>query len=229
MIDIWAKLQNRISGKQNWRLLLSLLLSATKGFPALVRYSLSLGFLSLCVLCLRTFFYYYFFSTENVVCLKPNRSKLWSIVLLLEDSEGGNNSVAKPKQRLAFISPPYQVPGAFLCKKKKKKKKEKRKKSPITHTYARMDAHTHIHTHLIRLSYILMPHGQMIIEAQLGCFCAAAESRSHVWGCCVCVCVCVCLCMCVCQRIERGGIDSGERMNLETWRERRANQSQMVR
>ena len=46
---------------------------------------------------------------------------------------------------------------------------------------------------------------------------------------CVCVCACVCLCMCVCQRIERGGIDSGERMNLETWRERRANQSQMVR
>ena len=68
--------------------------------------------------------------------------------------------------------------------------------------------HTHIHTykrsthfHLIRLTYILMPHGQMIIEAQLGCFC---ESQSHVWGClCTYVCMCACVCVCVCTAREQ--------------------------
>lgn len=100
------------------------------------------------------------------------------------------------------------------------------KKNPQKHTHmhAWMHALTHTHKksthfHLIRLTYILMPHGQMIIEAQLGCFCAATESESHEWGC-LCAYMCECVCVCVyCQRTERGGIDSGERMNLETWRE----------
>lgn len=94
-----------------------------------------------------------------------------------------------------------------------------------THTHIR----TYTHAHLIRVAYILMPHGQMIIEARLGSFRAATESESHVWGGAtgflyVYVCVCV-----YHQRTVRGGIDLGRRRNLETWLKSRDNQSQMVR
>lgn len=52
----------------------------------------------------------------------------------------------------------------------------------LMHTYTHTQTEKSTHAHLIRVAYILMPHGQMIIEAQLGCFHAATESESHVWG-----------------------------------------------
>lgn len=83
--------------------------------------------------------------------------------------------MAKPKQRLAFISPLIRFPGHSCAK------------TPWnTHTCMQGCIHTYTpmestHFHLIKLTYILMPRGQMIIEAQLGCFCAAKESHVGVF------------------------------------------------
>jgi len=215
MIDMWAKLQKGISEKQNPRRRLLR--------PALVNCSVSPPppHASVVRWLLGTFF-------SLVALLREAES------LLVEHS--GVSSTARGKQwrgradtktRL-YVSHLSGSCGIPLLK------------SPSTHIHMHGYTHTHTHTHtqthknrthfhLIRLTCILMPHGQMIIEARLGRFCAATESESHGWGC---LCMCVCVCVCVyCQGTVRGGIDSGGGVNEpgDLAGERRTNQSQMVR
>lgn len=117
---------------------------------------------------------------------------------------GQNNSAAKPKQSLAFISLLIRLLRHSYALKKKKKKRRNPLSLSLTNTHT-------MHFHLIRLTYILMPYGQMIIEAHI------REQES---------CGGVVLALCVCARAHparearRGNtLIQGERMNLKTWQE----------
>lgn len=146
MIDIWAKLQNWISAKQNWRLSFSL---SNKGFPALVNCCISLVFCPFTcygwlLAALGSFFSFF---SRHVLCLKLNPSWWRALEYYIASGRqrGGNNSVAKPKQRLAFISPPHQVPGGIPLLK-----------IPCnTHICTHGCTHTHADTHKM---HTLPPH-----------------------------------------------------------------------
>lgn len=145
-----------------------------------------------------------------MVYLEPSRSSWKALQYYIASGRqrGRNNSVAKPKQSLAFISPLIRLLRHSIAKK-----------SPITHTYACKDAHTHTRENT-RLPHKTQLHSNASWTNDYRgpvrvLLCCKGERESCGGSVYVRVCMCVCLC---CQRTEREGIDSGERMNLGTWR-----------